>query len=340
MLEVSIRPSNQMVCQIATIEKFRGQWSRLSQNSLLASSENQTTAMLQALSATSLLDESCPASANHQLTNLLAKQEKLATLEELQKSLREIPICANYISASLSDTEICTADYRHLHSLITSGGQEPSALRTQPYKFSSRDGELIFLTTASFLLESRLSEILDWTQSALDDGEIHPLLVLGLSHLLLLQLAPFEKFSHSTAVLFIWKQLLNFGYDFLRYCPPSTVFAEQSEQYYASLRQAEKTAGSSWSTTNHWLEFFLSALEQCCRTLQERSKSLDKNSRLTPVQQDIVEVVRSHGSASRDLIVSSTGINTSTVKYNLSLLAAHGVLRRSGGGRSTSYTAI
>ena len=89
-----------------------------------------------------------------------------------------------------------------------------------------------------------------------------------------------------------------------------------------------------------WLELFLDAILQGASTVYGRTKRESGRLRLTSVQRQIVHVIQSLGPASREQVAAATGINLSTVKYNLGVLSARGVLDRRGGGRTTSYAVI
>ena len=196
---------------------------------------------------------------------------------------------------------------------------------------------MIFPTVSPFLVEQRLEELLEWARHELEDGQFHPLFVIGTFHLLFLQIHPFPTANHRLALILLWRLLDAHGYSYVRYSHFAPEIASRSKQYFAALRQAEKTAYGNWSTLNIWLEFFLDMLvlaSQNLLTLTERTVS---SARLSSVQRRIIDVIKSSGSATREKIVTETGINLSTVKYNLSVLASRGHLKRDGGGRSTSY---
>lgn len=91
---------------------------------------------------------------------------------------------------------------------------------------------------------------------------------------------------------------------------------------------------------NIWLETFLDCLLDSSQRLISVGEQRAEGLRLTAVQKQIIGVVRSYGSATRERIATESGINLSTVKYNLSVLATRGHLKREGGGRTTSYRLV
>lgn len=340
MLDIEIKPSLRVVQLLARIERFCGGWSRFSNNALLTSDEQQIAATVRAIAALCELEEAVPSQSRYFARELRLNSTPPTSLSELLVATRGQPLLANIVHALSLRCSFERADISYINAMVLSGGQSPAMLRNNTTRFRTANGEMVFPTTAAFLVESRFEEILAWSSDALENGEIHPLLVLGVTHLLLLQLAPFADYSHATVLLLLGQQLIAHGYEFARYAHPAEAFAQEADSYYNSLRLAEKTAGESWASLCGWLEFYLAALLRSCASLEQQSETAGKYSRLSAIQQDILEVVRSNGSATRDLIVTRTGINTSTVKYNLTLLASIGVLKRNGGGRTTSYTVL
>ena len=55
-------------------------------------------------------------------------------------------------------------------------------------------------------------------------------------------------------------------------------------------------------------------------------------------QQKILDYVEQIGLAKRKEIVSATGINIATVKYNLNILTQRGNLKKEGKGKACSYS--
>lgn len=218
-------------------------------------------------------------------------------------------------------------------------------LRTEKLPFSlinkqSSNPENIFNTIPPFLVRGRLDELLSWFSQELENNKNHPLLVLGCFHLLFLQLSPFSSANHLISCLILQQLLVRYGYLALGYYPIATYFIQHQASYLRALKQAERTANSSWETLNIWLDFFLRAvLENTNLALKQVFKRRNQEL-LTVTQKEILQTIKALGSATRDQIAQDTGAKPTTVKYNLGVLCERGYLKRIGAGRTTNYQAL
>lgn len=200
-------------------------------------------------------------------------------------------------------------------------------------------GGLVFETLAPYLIKNRFLEISDWLNQHLLSSQIHPLLVIPCFQLLLLQCSPYRSFNQALSQLFLLILLKENNYQELASSRLTSLIYEDRENYLRTLRQAEKTAGTDWSTLNIYLEFFL---EKALNALLELGAELairNESAHLTSLQKQIVKVIKEHGALNREAISEELSINPSTIKYNLGVLFEKGQLARKGGGRSTTYSA-
>lgn len=314
MIEFDAQASKRLVRQIGKLERLAGQCDRLVQNQALLSDKITEQSYRSFVNSCMALDAS---------TSLIDSAHSQALLE-----------------AQKSQIEFSSSGLLNLVRELT--GDSNIELREKPASFTGAVGEerkemRVFPAASQFIVGQRTDEVLEWLSAELEQETYHPLIIIGTFYLLLLQTSPFTSANHRLALFCIKYLLLSEGYEFIRYVDFAKQFVRRRNQYFQALRQAEKSALSNWGTLNAWLEFFLESLTiACSELLDSLDKSVD-DLRLTDVQKQIVEVVRENGPVSRDTIASKTGINVSTIKYNLGVLSERGHLRRQGGGRSTSY---
>jgi len=343
MLKFEMRTSPRLVQQVGIIERFSGMWERLSQSEIMASESAQELALLRGAEACLRLDSSSPAG----LSKFIEVQASIPNGGDGADEPLANPMHA-LIQAHTQPADFNLSGICELWALIAKGRvfeeSEPLSMlvrKTGVYltapEIGLRGDERVFPAVSPFLIEQRLAELLEWTEHELGEGVFHPLFIIGTFHLLFLQIMPFPTANHRLALVLLWRLLEQHGYGFVRYSHFAPEIEQRSKQYFSALRQAEKTAYGNWATLNMWLEFFLDALVLASQNLLEKSQRDEHAARLTNVQRKIIDVIKSSGSATREKIVTETGINLSTVKYNLSILASRGHLKRDGGGRSTSY---
>lgn len=317
-MEFQLRPTLSMLRAIASIERSAGNWDRLALNNAVTTERARSSALQRCVNATLALER---------------------TTSEPPETLRRLLSAAYQCEFKLS-----LLDIQDLYRTLTATSEDAEIpLRSGPQPFERPDlavghSPLVFRTISPFLIEQRFSDLLSWTEGEFEHDTLHPLMIIGVFHLCFLQISPFPKLNHCMALVVSKHLLVRFGYDFIELAPLTSALATDKDRYFAALRKAEKTAGGDWSTINAWFEVFFGALSSCAEMLVSReAMNLDKR-RLNQVQQRIIEIVKIHGPVSRDSIAQKSGINVSTVKYNLGVLSKRGHLKREGGGRATSYT--
>jgi Fic family protein len=370
MIKLEMKTSPRLVQQIGTIERFAGIWDRLSQSEAVASDTLFQRSLQEGAEACFRLDSTSPTGlalfieiehAPHPVSStfsaLTAKTDHTfsgkthSPLSIIRNTSPSIPAnqLKNLIDAHTVAAEFDIEGLVQLYQLINPAASEHFEETNSDKLYREITGcfvapgsgiradEVVFPTLPAFLIEQRLQDLLEWTRHELEEGNFHPLFIIGIFHLLFLQIHPFTSANHRLALVLLWRLLEAHGYGFVRYSHFAPEMEGRSRQYFSALRQAEKTASGNWSTLNIWLELFLDTLILASNRLMDTSERNVSSARLTSVQRKIIEVIKSNGSATREKIVTETGINLSTVKYNLSVLASRGHLKRDGGGRTTSY---
>ncbi|HMO17679.1 MAG TPA: winged helix-turn-helix transcriptional regulator [Oligoflexia bacterium] len=355
ILSPEIKPNLRTTQLIARIERLSGSWDRaIELNSSFEEiySEKKAEALEKNTLATLCLDNTTPAPLSHPILGYFNSKTPLdlpknsILSEDCLQHLRGLRLAFDE-SVDLSQNGLLK-----LHKLLTGNFEEEKyscselslkselSLRVSPSTFFSHNNSRIFETVSPFLVSRRFREILEWANEEFYNGETHPLLVIGTLHLLLLQLHPFKSANHRLVLITSWHLIRERGYEWISYSNLWSNIASQSEGYYNALKHAEKTAYSDWSTLNIWLELFLkNVFHAALETAGNIGIKTPVNAPLSETQLRILEVIKNHGSLSRDKLVIETGISPSTIKYNLGLLAEKGHLIREGGGRSTYYRA-
>ncbi len=348
MLTFQFRPTSRMLSQIARLERLAGQWDRLSESHTLASPELREQVLLSAIEASSSLDTTVLDGGIHRK---LAKQIELEVGDGESSSIKLA--LAPYEALLEAPIELSKEALSYALDLLLNPELSVTSPKTlTPSRASFRTGntnffspslegageEIVFSAIPAFLIQQRLSELIEWVNLELRSRTYHPLVIIGTFHLSLLQTAPFQTANHRLCLLWDWKLLRENGYSLVDYGNFIPIFQQRSRSYFSALRQAEKSAGGNWSTLNIWLEFFFESLALAAEELVSDSLKRTDADHLTTAQKQILELVKNHGAATREAIARQTGLNVSTVKYNLSVLSEKGHLQRHGGGRSTSYS--
>jgi Fic family protein len=254
-------------------------------------------------------------------------------MEELFASFETIPLSENYV--------------KQLHGMLLRHSAKDQHHRGQ-YKtvpnhveaFGPDGGSLgvVFETTSPAETPIRMRELVDWTRQALEDGDLHPLLIIGVFVVRFLAIHPFQDGNGRLSRILTTLLLLRAGYGYVPYSSLENVIEQSKEGYYLALRRTQGTLGDEAPDWQPWLRFFLRAMQQQKRRLEQkmaREHVLHDALPLLAVQ--ILELVRAHGRMTTGEIERLTGESRGTIKLRLKALVEQGHLIRYGQGRSTWY---
>ena len=329
-MKFEFRPNSRIVNQIALLERRCGRW-----DNFLESGPLDSSSLLAGCRAAFMMDTSSPS----ELSIYFGKSTSTVF------RINEKPdVFTRYVNAHAEVLHFDRLTVESLYDTIEASDTNQTRYRNSATyflapSFGEGENEIVFPTVSSFLLEHRLEELVNWTKRELALMRFHPLVVIAGFHLLFLQIHPFRTANHRLAFLLSWQLLFQHGFRFVANTHFAPQIVNRREEYFKSLRQAEKTAYGNWSTLNVWLEFFLDILLETSKnvidTLEQKNS---ENFALSKTQRRILETVRSRGTITKEQIVSETGITSSSVKYNLGILTSKGQLKRLGNGKATSYS--
>ena len=139
--------------------------------------------------------------------------------------------------------------------------------------FDIEDGSLgvVFETATPFDTPGRMEALVAWTNTALEDGEFHPLIVLAIFVVVFLAIHPFQDGNGRLSRVLTTLLLLRIGYDYVPYSSLESVIERSKEAYYRALRNTQTTIGGKDPDWQPWLECFLRAFQHQKAGLEKRS---------------------------------------------------------------------
>lgn len=215
--------------------------------------------------------------------------------------------------------------------------------KTNPNNVSAFDADgneigVIFETATPFVTPGRMSELLDWTNSVLEDGAVHPLIVVAVFTVVFLEIHPFQDGNGRLSRILTTLLLLRRGYAYVPYSSLESVIEQSKEGYYLALRRTQTTIRSDNPDWQSWLTYFLRALQQQKRRLEAKLKRERITAdTLLPLSQEIVGLARQHGRLTISQIVDYTEANRNTVKKHIKELVTANHLTQHGKGKGTWY---
>lgn len=208
----------------------------------------------------------------------------------------------------------------------------------EAYAPDGRSLGVVFQTASPYETPGLIRDLLAWAAPALENGELHPLLVVAIFIVHFLAIHPFQDGNGRLSRALTTMLLLKSGYAYVPYSSMEQVIEENKGQYYLALRSAQGTLNTDNSKLNDWVLFFLRSMKAQKDNLSQKIDIEKAVVKLPPLAQEIMALVREHGQVTNAIIQSVTKANRNTVKATLDRLVQQGQLEMHGQKKSARYT--
>ena len=198
---------------------------------------------------------------------------------------------------------------------------------------------VVFATASPFDTPRLMSELIDWLRQSLDDVELHPLLVVAIFIVVLLEIHPFQDGNGRLSRILTTLMLLRAGYAYVPYSSLESVIEQTKDAYYLALRQTQGTIRSEQPDWQPWVLYFLKALQRQKTALQ---KKMEREhvilGDLPALSVQILELARERGRVTVREAAKVTSASRNTIKDHVKALTNRAQLTRHGAGRGTWYS--
>ncbi len=203
------------------------------------------------------------------------------------------------------------------------------------------DGErlgVVFETASPFDTPRLAADLLSWTRAGLTRADFHPLLIIAVFVVVFLAIHPFQDGNGRLSRILTTLLLLRAGYAYVPYSSLESVVERSRDEYYLALRRTQATLRTDAPDWDPWLVYFLSALRQQKRHLQQKiERERVMAGELPELSLQILGIARDHGRVTVAATAEATGASRHTIKDHLKALTRDGRLTRHGAGRGTWY---
>jgi len=256
-----------------------------------------------------------------------------AAMETVFAHWREIALTENHVKQLHRDLlQYSSKDERHRGEYKTHDNH------VEAFGPDGKSLGVVFETAAPFDTPRLVAELVDWTDSSLERGELHELIVIAVFIVAFLAIHPFQDGNGRLSRILTTLLLLRAGYDYVPYSSLESIIEQSKDAYYVALRRTQGTLRNEEPDWQPWLLFFLRALQQQKARLEQKMKRerliLDD---LPELSVRILELCRERGRITVAEAVKLTGGNRNTIKDHLRSLTRAGHLERHGAGRGTWY---
>ncbi len=341
----SLQITPEILALIAEIDEFKGAWRALGALAPERLSALRRVATIESIGSSTRIEgsELTDREVERLLANLEIRsfetrdEQEVAgyaeTMETVYQSWQEITLTENHIRQL----------HRDLLRYSEKDARHRGTYKTQPNSVAAFDPTgnqigVVFDTATPFETPRLMAEVVDWTREALASRQLHPLLVIAVFIVVVLEIHPFQDGNGRLSRILTTLLLLRTGYTYTPYSSLESVIEQSKESYYLALRQTQATIRTEAPNWHPWLLFFLRALQQQKNRLArkvEREKLVV--SAMPELSLRIIEYAREHGRVTIGNAVIVTGVSRNTLKMHFRQLVARGHLVIHGKGRGAWY---
>ena len=329
---------------IAEIDEFKGRWSALGNLAPERLSALRRIATIESIGSSTRIegvkltdDEIEKLLSGLDIRSFRSRDEQEVAgyaelMEMIFESHREIPLSDNHI--------------RQLHGVLLKHSEKDARHRghykslpnsVEAFDDNGRSLGVIFETASPFDTPRLMEGLVDWTRTALESRQHHPLLIICVFVVRFLAIHPFQDGNGRLSRALSTLLLLRSDYLYVPYSSLERVVEDNKDEYYRTLRRAQATLDGDESQLHEWVSFFIGCLVKQKDVLARKVESERLMTPLAPLSQELLGVVDSHGRVTVRQAVTLTGANRNTVKHHLRQLVEAGKLVQRGTGRGTWY---
>ena len=257
-------------------------------------------------------------------------------MERVFESHSNIPLTENHI--------------KQLHSLLlqfsTKDDRHRGAYKTLSNSVAAFDAEgkeigVIFETSTPFETPMRMTEMIHWTNQALSEALLHPLIVIAVFTVKFLAIHPFQDGNGRLSRILTTLLLLKAGYSYVPYSSMESVIESNKQQYYLALRRTQISLQRDEDTPDWlpWFTFFLRSMrKQKDNLLRKVERERQFLQAMPKLDAEILQLVRENGRTTTPEIVMATQATRANVRKRLTALVSNNLLQQHGRSTGTWYT--
>lgn len=344
----SLNVSNAILALISELDEFKGAWlaiGRIAPERLLSL---RHVATIESIGSSTRIEGSKLSDrevekllANLNVQSFASRDEQeivgyASVMETIFDNYNEIPLSVNYIKQLHGELlKYSDKDIRHR------GEYKTLSNSVEAFTPEGESIGVIFETAKPFDTPRLVDELITWTNTALTEKRLHPLLITALFTVIFLEIHPFQDGNGRLSRILTTLLLLKAGYSYVPYSSLESVIEENKEGYYLALRQTQGTIRTKTPDWQPWVIYFLKSLSKQKQRLEGKIKREQIIlGDLPELSVQILEIAREHGRVTIADTAKITGISKSTIKDHMKSLHKHGHIERHGAGRGTWYSLL
>ncbi len=344
-IDFNFKTNQSILKSISYIDSFKGRWITLEKQENIYLKELRRIATIESIGSSTRIEGASMTDA--EVKELLDKlkvtrlqtrdQQEVAgyyeTLELIYNNYQHIQLTKNYILQLHQQLlKYCDKDQRHR-------GQYKNFPNKVVANYPDGTQKVIFNTTEPHLVESEMTELIEWTNKQLNENELHPLMIIALFIYEFLSIHPFQDGNGRLSRLITTLLLLKHGYQFVIYMSFENIIEKKKKEYYSALVSGQLNRNSAKEKIEKWLLFLLSSMEILISRLEQKYDVLkSKGGYLNERQKTIIDFIKEYQPVKLgDLAKRYTNISINTLKKDLLYLKKEQFIESVGKNKGTIY---
>ena len=338
--------TNQRVMQlIASIDEYRGKWNAVEKHENRYLKELRKIATIESIGSSTRIEG---ATMTDEEVQQLLNDVKITKFESRDEQevigyydVLEL-IFDNFPEIKLSESYI-----KQLHQLLLKHSHKDERHRGGYKHLSNKvvatyptgEQKTIFSTTEPVLVEGEMFELIEWTNTQLNEKTIHPLIVLAVFVYEFLSIHPFQDGNGRLSRLLTTFLLLQQGYEFIQYISFERHIENHKKAYYEALMSGQRKRNTPEERIDTWMIFFLESLKALTEKLDQKYNVFkQKGGYLNDRQKKLKDFIEEQKTIKvSDLTVAFPNISLNTLKKDLQYLRAEKLISTVGQGKGTVY---
>jgi Fic family protein len=344
-LQFDFLTTQKIIQKIGQIDQFKGEWKQLDKEENRYLKELRKIATIQSIGSSTRIEGS--SLTDVEIASLIKnlKITKLQTRD--QQEVGGYYDTLETIINSYDGIDLTLSNIHGLHHLLLKYSSKDDRHRGKFKELTNKvvaaypDGttRVIFNTTAPFLVEKEMSELIDWTNKTLSEGEIHPLIIIVTFIYEFLSIHPYQDGNGRLSRLLTNLLLIKSDYKFVLYVSLENIIEQKKAAYYQALMEGQRERYKESERIHKWVLFFLESLHELILKLEQKLKEYRQlGGYMNERQKIILNYIQTHKLVkSSDIFKGLSQYTTATIKKDLQYLINEYKIEKLGNNRGTIY---
>ncbi len=344
-LNFDFKTNQKILKLIAQIDQYKGKWKAIEKQENIYLKELRKIATIESIGSSTRIEGGTLTDSeikellnNVKITELKTRDEQEVvgyydTLELIYENYDYIRLSENYIK-QLHQNLLRYSDKDTRHR-----GQYKSLSNKVVANYPGGVQKVIFNTTEVHLVEYEMDKLILWTNTQLEKGEIHPLIIIANFIYEFLSIHPFQDGNGRLSRLLTTLLLLQNDYLFIQYVSFENLIEKSKKEYYQALMEGQKNRNKKNENISKWILFFLNKLNELTEKLDAKYDIFkSKGGYLNERQKQIKKFIENNQPLKiSDIAKQFKKININTIKKDLQYMKREKIIISIGKGKGTVY---